>query len=82
MGMYCDVEVRTLKGRVDLVMRTHSTLYIIEVKMNKDAETAMAQIDLKNYPARFVGCGLPRVKVGVNFDLDRRNITNWLIQPV
>lgn len=81
MGMYCDVEVHTLKGRVDLVMRTQSTLYIIELKMSQDTETAMAQIDLKDYPARFYNCGLPRVKVGVNFDMAQRNITDWLIHP-
>ena len=81
MGMYCDVEVRTPQGRVDLVMRTQSTLYIIELKMNCDAATAMAQIDLKDYPARFANCSLPRVKVGINFDMKVRNITQWLIRP-
>ena len=81
LGMYCDVEARTPRGRVDLVMSTHSTLYIIELKMNRDAQTAMAQINLKDYPARFAACGLPRVKVGVNFDITQRNITGWLIEP-
>lgn len=81
LGMYCDVEVRTSRGRVDLVMRTQSTLYIIELKMNRDAETAMAQINLRDYPARFEDCSLPRVKVGINFDITQRNITDWLIEP-
>ena len=81
MGMFCDVEVHASRGRVDLVMRTLSKLYIIELKMNRDAETAMAQIDLKDYDARFYNSGLPRVKVGVNFDQERRNITSWLVEP-
>ena len=82
LGLYVDVEVRTALGRVDVVMRTPSRLYIIELKMGKDAETAMSQIDLKKYPERFYNCGLPRVKVGVNFNKELRNITDWLIASV
>ena len=81
LGLYVDVEVRTALGRVDVVARTLSRLYIIELKMDKDATTAMAQIDLKRYPDRFYNCGLPRVKVGVNFDKELRNITGWVIEP-
>ena len=81
MGMYTDVEVRTSKGRIDLVMRTLTKLYVIELKMNRDAGAALSQIDLRDYPARFAACGLPLVKVGINFDKAKRNITDWLIQP-
>ena len=80
MGIYTDVEVRTPKGRVDVVMRTALALYIIELKMNKSAETAMKQIDLKDYPSRFALCGLPVVKVGINFDSKERNISDWTIE--
>lgn len=52
--MYVDVEVRTPKGRVDVVMRTIHTLYVIELKLDKSADSALAQINLKNYPERFV----------------------------
>lgn len=45
--MYVDVEVRTPDGRVDMVMRTPSILYVIELKLNKTADIAMQQIDLK-----------------------------------
>ena len=79
MGIYTDVEVRTPKGRVDVVMRTALALYIIELKMNQSAETAMKQIDLKDYPSRFALCGLPVVKVGINFDSGKRNISDWTI---
>ena len=41
LGSFADVEVRTPQGRVDVVMRTHDTLYIIEVKLDKDAGEAM-----------------------------------------
>ena len=42
--------------------------------------TAMRQIDLKQYPKRFTLCGLPIVKVGINFDVNKHNITDWTIE--
>lgn len=79
-GMYVDVEVRTPNGRVDVVMRTATTLYVIELKLNKSAEAAMSQINLKQYPDRFALCGLPIVKVGINFDADRHTLGEWKIE--
>lgn len=78
-GMYVDVEVRTPKGRVDVVMRTAHTLYVIELKLDRSADAAMAQIDLKNYPERFALCGLPIVKVGINFDSEQHTLGDWVI---
>ena len=75
-----DVEVHTPKGRVDIVMLTHTRLYIIELKLNKDAQTAMQQINLKNYAQRFALCGKPVTKVGINFDSTQGNITDWVVE--
>lgn len=79
LGMYVDVEVRTPRGRVDMVMRTQTTLYIVELKLNKTADAAMSQIDLKNYPERFALCGLPIVKVAINFDSELHTLADWKI---
>ena len=77
---YVDVEVRTPKGRVDMVLRTATHLYLFELKLNQNADVAMKQIDLKEYPKRFALCGLPIVKVGINFDMDTHNIKDWKIE--
>ena len=74
-----DVEVHTPHGRVDIVMLTEDTLYLIELKLNKDAHTALQQINLKNYDQRFAMCGKPIIKVGVNFDSKIGNIEDWEI---
>lgn len=79
LGTYVDVKVRTPMGRVDMVMRTATTLYIVELKLNQSAKAAMQQIDLKNYPERFALCGLPVVKVGINFDMERHTLKDWMI---
>ena len=79
LGYYVDVEVRTPRGRVDVVLRTQTTLYVMELKLDKNADKAMEQIDLKNYPERFALCGLPVVKVAVSFDSERCTIGDWEI---
>ena len=76
-----DVEVHTSNGRVDVVMETEDTLYLIELKLNKSAQAAMQQINLKQYDQRFARCGKPIVKVGVNFDAKKGNIEDWIIEP-
>ena len=80
LGYYVDVEVRTPRGRVDMVMRTRTRLYVMELKLDRSADAAMRQIDLKDYPARFALCGLPVVKVAVNFDSDKRTLKDWRIE--
>ena len=80
LGIYTDIEVRTPRGRVDMVMRTATTLYVIELKLNSSADNAVRQIDLNDYPSRFALCGLPIVKVGINFDGERRTIDDWKIE--
>lgn len=79
-GYVVDVEVHTPNGRVDIVLLTDIRLYIIELKLNRDAQTALLQINLKNYAQRFALCGKPIVKVGINFDSTQGNIEDWIIE--
>ncbi len=75
-----DVEVHTPKGRVDIVLLTRTDLYLIELKLNQDAQTALQQINLKNYAQRFALSGKPITKVGINFDSTKGNIEDWKIE--
>lgn len=75
-----DVEIHTPTGRVDIVMRCSKALYLFELKLNKDATTAMEQINLKDYASRFAFSELPVVKVAINFDINLHNITDWKIE--
>ena len=79
-GYVVDVEVHTPNGRVDIVMLTHTRLYVIELKLNKDAQAALRQINLKDYAQRFALSGLPITKVGINFDSAKGNIEDWVIE--
>ncbi len=80
LGYYdVDIEVRTPKGRVDMVLKTDGTIYLFEIKLNGSAKEALEQTDIKNYPERFALYNLPIVKVGVNFSTETRTITEWEI---
>ena len=78
-GRYVEVEVHTPTGRVDIVMKTAKALYIFELKLNMSAQAAMKQIDLKGYSSKFAFSGLPVVKVGINFDPERRTLRDWKV---
>lgn len=75
-----DVEVHTSRGRVDMVLMTKSDLFLVELKLNKSAQAAMNQINLRQYRKRFALSGLPITKVGINFDSLKGNIEDWKIE--
>ena len=79
LGARCDVEVHTSDGRVDLVAALHRKLYLIEIKLDKTADEALEQIDLKAYDKRFALYDLPIEKIGINFSTKERSITDWKV---
>ena len=79
LGYEVDVEVRTDKGRIDIVMKTDYAIYLMEVKINKTAVRARKQIDTKRYGDRFALEKRPIIKVGINFSTDKHTITGWVI---
>ena len=75
------VEQRTAKGRTDITLETHDHVFIMELKFDKTAEEALAQIEEKRYADAFALSGKKVVKVGIAFNVkDERNITEWVIR--
>ena len=77
---YCImVESHTAKGRIDITMETDDTIYVMELKFNKSAEEALAQIDAKHYADAFKMSGKKVVKIGLNFSVkDEVNSLEWV----
>ena len=74
------VEQRTAKGRIDITMETDHTIYVMELKFNKSAEEALAQIEAKHYADAFKMSGKKVVKIGLNFSVkDEVNCLEWKI---
>ncbi len=73
------VESHTAKGRIDITMETDDTIYVMELKFNKSAEEALAQIDAKHYADAFKMSGKKVVKIGLNFSVkDEVNSLEWV----
>ncbi len=67
----------TCDGRIDLVMEFPDKVYIIEFKCNKSAETGIKQIRKKQYDLQFRQSGKKIILMGINFDTEKRNVTEW-----
>ena len=79
IGFYVDVERHTTRGRIDIVMQTAQYVYIMELKVDKSAKEALAQIEEKEYADTFKGDSRKVYKIGVNFDSKTRKIDEWKI---
>lgn len=75
------VEQHTAKGKTDLTMETHDTIYVIELKFNKTAEEALQQIKDKHYADAFALKGKPVIKIGINYTITEEVSTlDWVIE--
>ncbi len=80
----CDVtpEVPISDGRIDMVLKTRHSIYVLELKYKKDAGTAMEQIEKKDYVAAFADDSRKKYKVGINFSEDQKSIDDWKVEAL
>ena len=75
------VEPHTAKGRLDVMMETRETIYVMEMKFDKSADEALQQINDRKYAGSFAHRGKPVVKVGLNFlQKDGVSSLEWKIE--
>jgi len=75
MGFYVEVERHTTDGRMDMVVKTKDTIYIIEFKLNQSAAVALQQIEEKGYANPFATDPRRLFKIGVNFNTAAGRLT-------
>ncbi len=80
LNIYIRTEVKSAIGRADAVMYMPDTIYVFELKVDKSAEEALAQIDEKGYMLPYHAEGKRLVKVGISFDSTQRTISDWKIK--
>ena len=78
-GLYTQVEYRTSKGRIDLVLKTGDYIYVMEFKLDGSAEDALEQIEDRQYALPFASDPRRLFKIGVNFSSRTRNIERWIV---
>lgn len=79
IGLDVNAELRTSDGRIDLFIRTDKYYYIIELKYNGSAESALNQIKAKNYSLPFAFEDRKVIAIGANFSASTRTIADWKI---
>lgn len=80
MNRHLQTQVKTCRGRADIVMHTPKNIYVFELKINKPAQEALVQIDEKGYMIPYSADGRKLIKCGISFSTKTRTIEDWIIQ--
>ena len=79
LGKYVDCERQIYDGRIDLCIQTEDYIYLFEFKRDDTAESALAQIDTKDYALPYIADGRKLYKIGVSFDSQSRKLVGWKV---
>ena len=79
LSNYCFSQVRTAAGRMDILLKTATAIYVMELKMDGSVDEALQQIDDKGYTIPYEADGRKVVKVGINFSSKERTIKEWKV---
>lgn len=79
IGLDIDVEYNTSEGFIDILIKTENYIYIIELKINGDAESAIRQIEEKHYAAQFSEDSRHLYKIGLGFSKKTHTIDSFII---
>jgi len=80
LNRYVYSQVRNAKGRLDILIKTDTTIYVMELKLDGDLDKALRQIDEKDYTIPYQSDGRKVVKVAINFSTEERTIKEWKIE--
>ena len=72
-----DTEVKSILGRADVVIKTKTDIYVLELKVDKSVDDALHQIDDKGYSIPYEADGRRITKCGVTISSEERNIMHW-----
>ena len=82
MNRYVQTQIKTARGRVDVIMHTPSSIYVMELKVDATADEALAQIDERQYLLPYSADGKHLVKVGISFSSATRTIEDWKVMNI
>lgn len=78
-------EVSTDKGRIDLIIETKKYVYIFEVKLNANAQSAIKQIEERKYYERYLSKKKKITLIGISFSRTKRKkglFLDWEIKDL
>ena len=77
LGIHTEAEVKTNEGRIDAVVELPGQIFLFEFKLDKSADEALQQIKANEYFQKYRLKPKTITLVGVNFDSEKRQITEW-----
>ena len=80
LNAYVRTQVKTLRGRADMVVRMPEAIYVFELKINGTAKEALEQINSRGYAIPYQTAGHKVVKVGIRFSTETLAIESWEIE--
>ena len=81
-GFDIEVEIETIDGRIDAVIKTSDNIFIVEFKINQSAKKAIEQIKNKKYAQKYADDKRPISLLGINFDTEKKLIEDYLIENI
>ncbi len=77
MGFNASAECSTNLGRIDLEIETPATTYVLECKLDHNADEALGQIKQTKYFEKYLQRSKEVALIGLNFSSKDRNIGSW-----
>lgn len=81
LNVYVFSQVSNAKGRLDILVKTNTTIYVMELKLDGNIDKALKQIDEQGYTIPYEADGRKVVKVAINFSTKQRTIGEWRVLP-
>ena len=80
LNVYARTQVKTAKGRTDVVVWMPDAIYVMELKVNDTAAAALQQINDRGYARPYETDGRKVVKVGIRFSPETMTVEEWVIE--
>ena len=80
LGQILEAEVNTNIGRIDTVLQTDTTIFIIEFKLDQSADAALEQVHKKNYAGKYANSPKKILGIGINFSSELKRVEDWKVE--
>ena len=80
LNVYARTQVKTAKGRTDVVVWMPDAIYVMELKVNDTAAAALQQMNDRGYARPYETDGRKVVKIGIRFSPETMTVEEWVIE--
>ena len=80
LNVYVRTQVKTIRGRADVVVQMPDAVYVLELKINGTAQEALEQVNSRRYAVPYSADGRRVVKAGIRFSTETLAVEDWMIE--